>query len=250
MRVTFRQGLAAILTLLPPLWFSPALAAVSTSSPAPTDFRAQLSPFTDLITVEADGSFRALQNQTLSPILLGGAILLTDPQPNWIERTRTLRHGLAQQGWDLMTAEPSADPEQVRARAQALIDAQRTAGNKRIVVIALERQAASAIELVKEASDLRLVMYNASSGTAATEALNTQIEILRKTLTIELYTRSITPTEASRRHQIAQKTKLATYRARQLSGPPPTTAQLTPTETKRILGAIKTLIIEFEQQKS
>ena len=239
-----------ILPLLLCLWTPALIAGISTSAPEPLDYRAQLSEFTDLLTVESSGGFRALQNQTLSPALLGGAVLLTDQRPDWIETTRNLRLGLARQGWDTMTPEPSNDTEQVRSRAQALIDNLREAGNRRILVIALENQAANAMELVKEAGDLRLVMYNASSDTRLTEDLNTQIETLGRALTIELYTRSPEPSEASRRHILAKKNNLATYRARPLLGPPAMPGDLNPAHTKRILGAIKTLIIEFEQQKS
>ena len=239
-----------ILTLLLCCWIPPLMAGISSSAPAPLDYRAQLSEFTDLISVESDGGFRALQNQTLSPTLLGGAVVLTDHRPNWIEKTRTLRLGLARQGWDSMTPEPSSSAEQTISRAQAMIDSLREAGNKRILVIALESQAANAIELVKEAGDLRLIMYNASSNTRVTEDLTTQIETLGRALTIELYTRSPEPSEASRRHLIARKSKLATYRARSLLGPPTMPGDLNHATTKRILGAIKTLIIEFEQQNS
>ena len=170
--------------------------------------------------------------------------------PGWIEQSAALRAGLARQGWDLMSAEPSLDSETNKARAQALIDSLRNAGNKRVLVIATGMQAANAIELVREARDLRLVMYNASSETSASEDLEAQMESLGRALTIELYTRSPMPSEASRRHILAKKQRLATYRARPLIGPPLAASEINAATTKRILGAIKTLIIEFEQQKS
>lgn len=233
------------------LALTPAFAAVSVSAPEPAQYRGQLDEFTELLTVEAEGeSFRALQNRSLAPALLGGVVLLGDANPGWIGQSQTLRTGLARQGWDLLSGEPSADAAQNQARAKSLIESLRQAGNKRILIVATGAQAANAIELVKEARDLRLVMFNASSETSASTDLEAQMESLGRALTIELYTRSPIPSEASRRHIIAQKQRLATYRARALIGPPLTTNDLNPATTKRILGAIKTLIIEFEQQKS
>jgi len=237
--------------LLLSLVLTPALAAVSISAPEPAQFRGQLDDFTELVTVEAEGaSFRALKNSSLAPALLGGVVLLGDPLPGWIEQSQHLRSGLALQGWDLLSAEPSPDAATTLTRAKALIDSLRQAGNKRILIVATGAQATNAIELVKEARDLRLVMFNASSDNSASAELEAQMESLGRALTIELYTRTPTPSEASRRHIIAQKQRLATYRARALIGPPPTNSDINQATTRRILGAIKTLIIEFEQQKS
>lgn len=241
-----RQILPLILSLCLPA----AQAGMSISEPVPADYRAQLSKLTDLLTVEAEGGFRALQNKSLSPALLGGAIILTNPRPDWIEQSRELRLGLAQQGWDLMTAQPSSDANQTLKRAQALIDAHRTAGNKRILIVALENQAGVAIELAKEAKDLRLLLFNASENSTALEEIKRQIETLGKALTIELYSKGGTPSEGEKRHLYARKLNLATYRGRALIGPPLPSGSLNHTATKRILGAIKTLIIEFEQQKT
>jgi len=240
-----------VLFLILSLLLTPVHASVSTSAPTATDFSGQLDEFTDLLTVDAEGgSFRALRNSSLAPELLGGAVLLGDTLPGWITQTAALRTGLAGQGWDLLSAEPAEEAEVTRRRAQALIDSLREAGNRRILVIATGSQAANAIELVKESRDLRLVMFNASSNTQASEDIAAQIESLGRALTIELYTRSPIPSEASRRHIIAKKQRLATYRARPLIGPPLPTTEISKATTKRILGAIKTLIVEFEQQKS
>ena len=99
------------LTFLLSLWLPLSFAGMSSSVPKPVDYFAQLSSLTELISVDAEGGFGALQNRTLSPELQGGVVILTNFRPDWITYTRALRLGLANQGWDLMTPEPSEDPE-------------------------------------------------------------------------------------------------------------------------------------------
>jgi|GEM_PF-1454584 len=227
---------------------APAYAAISTSSNEASAFRGQLDRSTELLTIEGGTtSFLALQNRTLSADLLGGAVLLTNANSDWIDRTRELRTGLAIQGWDLMMAEPSFDNAENRLRAQLLIDRLREQGNGRILLIATGLQAANAITLASTAPDIRLVLFNASSETLALSDLEAQMQTLGAAPTIELYTRDTQLSEAAQRHKIAQQMEIETYSARQLFGPLMSTSTLNRATSKQILGAIKTLIIESEQ---
>ena len=106
-----------VLFLILSLLLTPVHASVSTSAPTATDFSGQLDEFTDLLTVDAEGgSFRALRNSSLAPELLGGAVLLGDTLPGWITQTAALRTGLATQGWDLLSAEPAEEAEEVNSK--------------------------------------------------------------------------------------------------------------------------------------
>jgi len=238
------------LTFLLSLWLPLSFAGMSSSAPKPVDYFAQLSSLTELISVDAEGGFSALQNRTLSPELLGGVVILTDFRPDWITYTRALRLGLADQGWDLMTPEPSEDHELSLKRGQAMIDAHRTAGKERILLIALEDQANNAIELARDAPDLRLLIYKANGQSSNLEAIKNQVDRLGKAPTVELYSGHEINSEGAKRNKAASGLRLANYHGRAFFGPSQPNAALTTAETKRILGAIKTLIIEQEPQKS
>lgn len=227
---------------------APTHAAISTSSSAASALRGQLDRSTELLTIEGEGtSFLALQNRTLAADLLGGAVLLTNANNDWIDRTLELRTGLASQGWDLMMAEPSFENADNRLRAQLLIDRLREQGNGRILLIATGAQAANAITLASTAADIRLVLFNASSETLALSDLEAQMQTLGAAPTIELYTRDTQLSEAAQRHKIAQQMEIETYSARQLFGPLMSSSILNRATSKQILGAIKTLIIKSEQ---
>lgn len=238
----------AMLALMVLLIASSSLAAISTSMADPSDYRGQLDLSTELLTID-DGAtpFMALQNRTMSPDRLGGVVLLTDANNNWIEPSQLLRLGLANQGWELMMAQPSADKAESLTRAQLIIDRLREQGNARIVLIATGAQAANAIELASAAGDLRLVLFNASSNTRALSDLETQMETLGAARTIDIYSRTTQTSEAAQRHKIAQQMGLKNYSARAFFAAPITTGQLNRANSKQILGAIKTLIIESEQ---
>lgn len=225
-----------------------------------TQLTRQLSADNEVISIETGSDkFYALQNRAFSPEPEGGILVLTDPRAtsDWISQSEYLRQILPEYGWTLITLEATnnQDPEQRLTRAKTLLDEIKRLEIERLVVLAYGEAAATALTLVSETEDLRLVLVDAILPRVPRAEISEKMRALEEVSVIDM-THLLHPSDprvtedAKLREQIAKQLALPFYVSRNLNAPSTDWSASQLTFAKNIAGALKTHIIEADAQKT
>lgn len=225
-----------------------------------TQLTRQLSADTEVISIETGSDkFYALQNLAFSPEPEGGILVLTDPRADsdWISQSEHLRQILPSYGWTLITLEATTDqdPEQRLARAKTLLDEIQRLDIDRLVILAYGEAAATALTLVSETQDLRLVLVDAILPRVPRAEISEQMRGLEEVSVIDM-THLLHPSDprvtedAKLRQQIAKQLALPLYTSRNLNAPFTDWSASQLTFAKNIAGVLKTHIIEADAQET
>ncbi len=219
----------------------------------------QLSVDTEVISIETgDDKFYALQNQAYTPEPAGGILILTDPRADadWIAQSEHIRRILPEQGWTLLTLEATnkESEEQRLTRSSTMLDEIKRLKIDRLVIIAYGEAASTALSLVAENNDLRLVLIDAILPRVPRAEINAQMEKLKEVSVIDM-THQLQPADprvvedAKLREHLAQQLALPKYVSRTLNAPFTDWNAFQLTYAKKIAGALKTHVIDAEAEE-